>query len=173
MRLRSAAIALLLGLATSAAAIAGPCSTFLPSAQTPFATANDVPLASGIGDQRMFPCSNQGAPQSIGDLTPQGQQQSVQWCESNCAYTPLFPDDSQSPMLPVRCWAPGSMPNVAAFAPMPLLVAAPGLPRLGSAGACTQAAGPVRIPQRFRVAPIDLPASRFPVAPRRLPAPPQ
>jgi hypothetical protein len=110
--------------------------------------------AVGAMNGSTYLCNNSNEatdPPKLGDLSAQGQMMNMQVCDANCTYHPLFPEDPDSPMIPVKCYSGKTLDqpysvngNASAMANNQ----GPPAPYMGSGGNCE----PLMIPQ----APINI-----------------
>ena len=112
-----------------------------------------LPVVSPI-NQPTYMCSNatNGTdPPRLGDLSAQGQMENTQICDSNCDYRPLFPEDPDSPLVPINCGRTQQLNKPYAINGNAVSQGAnqgPAPPYMGTGGNCM----PLMIPQ----APINL-----------------
>lgn len=158
MRARSVFLTLVFAFSSSAAALAvSPCllpySGASPGTYVP-ATGPSVMLTAGTSLDQSYPCSNgMGQVNTVGDLTPAGQQSNVnlntQMCNSNCIYQALDSQDPQSTLVPISCWRPGTGPSAAQLFMIPMLVpytALAGSPGIVGSGGCDSSMSAARAP---------------------------
>jgi hypothetical protein len=118
----------------------------------------------------VYECSNSAeasSPPTLGDLSPQGAQLNEQLCDSHCTYHALFPDDPDSPLLPVSC---GNTPgNIRPFAVNGSAISQAenqhptGVPYMGTGGNCL----PLMVPQ----SPINIDQQKPPTVKVTKPSP--
>jgi hypothetical protein len=135
-----------------------------------------LPVVSPM-NQATYLCNNAAYgtdPPKLGDLSPQGQMLNAQVCDSNCSYHPLFPEDPDSPMIPVKCYSarqlqdpmlprPSQQYAVNGSAAAQAANSGPPAPYMGTGGNCQA----FMIPQ----APINLDQSKPPSVQESKPKP--
>src|SRR5579883_39987 len=173
MRSLPAILAAVLFLLNGSAALAITSNSNCPSLANQ--RNKQIPTVQPLG-QPTYLCNNSAFATDqprLGDLSPQGQMLNAQVCNSNCSYQPLFPNDPDSPVIPVKCYSEREMqqPGVApaqtyainGSAASMSANQAPPAPYMGTGGNCQ----PLMIPQ----APINLPGEKPPTVKETKPQP--
>ena len=151
-----------LGSSDIALAITSSC----PNASRP--VHRNIPVVQTV-NAMTYQCSNAGVADgggTLGDLSPQGAALNSQLCDSHCSYRALFPDDPDSPLIPVSCGGTPQMGRPFAINGNAISMAknqGPAAPYVGTGGNCL----PLMIPQ----APINLDQQKPPTVKVNKPSP--